>query len=205
VLIVAQSRFHREALAESLARRPRIAVLGAIGPEGFREGAEGVDADVLVADVGDLDDARRLRDIVAAAAELPVIAIGVPSSEAVVFACVEAGVQGLIMDDASIDDVVANVRNIALADVSATVTVAEVLRRRLRDAERGRDAHARGLTRRESEVLELISAGLSNKAIAALLHLTVPTVKNHVQSILRKLGVHRRTEAARWLRSVSQD
>ena len=54
------------------------------------------------------------------------------------------------------------------------------------------------LTRRESEILELIAAGLSNKEIAKDLHLSLHTVKNHVHRILEKLEVKSRYEAIRF-------
>jgi DNA-binding NarL/FixJ family response regulator len=52
------------------------------------------------------------------------------------------------------------------------------------------------LTTREREVLPLIEEGLSNKEIAAVLSIEIPTVKNHVHSVLAKLDVHRRSAAA---------
>jgi DNA-binding NarL/FixJ family response regulator len=52
------------------------------------------------------------------------------------------------------------------------------------------------LTAREREIVELIALGLSNKAIAARLHVEIATVKNHVHNILDKLQVHRRGEIA---------
>lgn len=56
------------------------------------------------------------------------------------------------------------------------------------------------LSRREIEIVELISVGLSNKEIANRLSITLPTVKNHVHSILAKLDVRTRIEAAAWIR-----
>jgi DNA-binding NarL/FixJ family response regulator len=53
------------------------------------------------------------------------------------------------------------------------------------------------LTRREREIVRLIDQDLSNKEIACHLGVEVATVKNHVHNLLEKLGVHRRTEAAR--------
>ena len=54
------------------------------------------------------------------------------------------------------------------------------------------------LTQRESEVLNQLSLGLTNKEIAAALHISYETVKEHVQHILRKIGVSDRTQAAVW-------
>lgn len=52
------------------------------------------------------------------------------------------------------------------------------------------------LTRRELEVLALIARGVNNKEISSLLNITIPTVKNHVMSIFRKMGAQNRVQAA---------
>jgi DNA-binding NarL/FixJ family response regulator len=54
------------------------------------------------------------------------------------------------------------------------------------------------LTQRESEVLRLLALGQTNKEIAQALHISYETIKEHVQHILRKLGVSDRTQAAVW-------
>ncbi len=54
------------------------------------------------------------------------------------------------------------------------------------------------LTQRESEVLRQLAFGLTNKEIAMALHISYETVKEHVQHILRKIGVSDRTQAAVW-------
>jgi DNA-binding NarL/FixJ family response regulator len=54
------------------------------------------------------------------------------------------------------------------------------------------------LTKRESEVLNYMTEGMTNKEIAVMLHISYETVKEHVQHILRKIGVSDRTQAAVW-------
>jgi DNA-binding NarL/FixJ family response regulator len=71
--------------------------------------------------------------------------------------------------------------------------------RRPQVAENGTRRAARaGLTRRETEILELVSKGYSNNHIASLLWVAEQTVKFHLSNIYRKLGVSNRTEATRW-------
>jgi DNA-binding NarL/FixJ family response regulator len=60
------------------------------------------------------------------------------------------------------------------------------------------DAHGSDLTRRELEILRLVSEGLSNTELARMLWVTEQTVKFHLSNIYRKLGVANRTEASRW-------
>ena len=54
------------------------------------------------------------------------------------------------------------------------------------------------LTRREREIAGLIARGLTNRQIAAALHISQRTAENHVQHILAKLGLHTRTQIAAW-------
>ncbi len=56
-----------------------------------------------------------------------------------------------------------------------------------------------GLTEREREVLHLVAEGRSNREIAGILHVSENTVERHVSSILGKLGLGSRTEAAIWV------
>lgn len=61
-----------------------------------------------------------------------------------------------------------------------------------------RSGSAANLTPRESEVLRQIALGLSNREISKTLHISVETVKEHVQNLLRKIAVADRTQAAVW-------
>lgn len=65
---------------------------------------------------------------------------------------------------------------------------------------RGEPARAENLTRRELQVLKLLAQGADTPTIAAELIITESTVRNHVQRVLRKLGVHSRLEAAAYAR-----
>ncbi len=58
-----------------------------------------------------------------------------------------------------------------------------------------------GLTPREKEVLELLSTGVSGRGISGRLHLSTSTVRRHVHSILRKLHLRNRVQAAMFVRS----
>jgi DNA-binding NarL/FixJ family response regulator len=67
-------------------------------------------------------------------------------------------------------------------------------------SERRHDPDNSALTRREHEIVSLITQGLSNKEIARQLRIQNATVKNHIHSILGKLHVRRRGEVAAWMR-----
>ena len=61
-----------------------------------------------------------------------------------------------------------------------------------------------GLTRREAEILHLVAKGLTNKEIAATLHLSPLTIRTHLEHVYEKLGVGNRTEAATRVPKVSE-
>jgi DNA-binding NarL/FixJ family response regulator len=81
----------------------------------------------------------------------------------------------------------------SLLDPVATARVLD----RLRDGGRApEDERLSGLTRQERRILDLIGEGLTNRRIGEEMHLAEKTVKNYVSSLLAKLGMERRTQAA---------
>jgi two-component system nitrate/nitrite response regulator NarL len=206
VLIVARARVHRDAFVEAMGHHRAVRVVGAVSPDNLLNGLAAVEADAVVVDVAEVGTREGLAQIVSAVPGIPVIAVGVAPIESVVLACAEAGAIGLVPEDASLTDFIRTVANTASADAPATTLVVEILLRRLHLSAQGvSGTRIESLTRREQEVLELIGRNLSNKEIATALHLSIPTVKNHVQSILKKLGVRRRTDAAVWLRRRTEN
>ena len=90
---------------------------------------------------------------------------------------------------------------IAGESVCSPRVTALLLRRLASLAADGRsDSKALALTQRENQVVRLLELGLSNREIAAQLCIEVATVKNHVHSLLAKLGVRRRTHVVAVMR-----
>jgi DNA-binding NarL/FixJ family response regulator len=108
-----------------------------------------------------------------------------------------AGACGYLVKDAPIDQIVEGIRAAARGESSISPRIATQLVRRLREpAEVGPSPFGAELTPRELEVLELLSRGMDNPGIARTLYLSQHTVKNHVSSILVKLQVENRIQAA---------
>ena len=82
-------------------------------------------------------------------------------------------------------------------DVTATKPLLELVRDRLRAPETFSNGVS-PLTRRESEILGLMASGANTKMLAERLRVSPATVRNHVQNIFAKLGVHSRLEAVAW-------
>jgi len=109
-------------------------------------------------------------------------------SDADTLPAIEAGATGYLLKDAPPEELAAAVRTAAAGRTTLAPAVADRLMNRLR-------APATVLTRREIDVLVLVAAGLSNRAVGARLHLTEGTVKSHLARIYAKLGVDSRTAA----------
>ena len=111
------------------------------------------------------------------------------------FQAILAGAAGYLLKQIRTNDLVDAVRRVAagqnLLDPAVTARVLE----RLRKGSAGDERLAR-LTDQERKVLELLAEGLTNRQIGERLHLAEKTVKNYVTSVLSKLGMSRRTEAA---------
>jgi DNA-binding NarL/FixJ family response regulator len=121
---------------------------------------------------------------------------------------VNAGVSGFILKDATLDDLVATIHSVAAGlSVLPTAMVNTLFSQIARDAVE-RDAPALmdsvRMTPRERQVINLIAEGLSNKEIAARLHIAVHTVKSHVRNVMEKLTLHSRLQIAAYAHSHAQ-
>jgi len=101
-----------------------------------------------------------------------------------------AGAQGYLLKDATPDELARAVRSIVQGRAALEPAVAARLLERMSESESNDE-----LSPREIEVLQLLVAGASNKAIAARLNLSENTVKSHISHIFSKLGVQSRAEA----------
>ena len=111
------------------------------------------------------------------------------------FDAIMAGASGYVLKDIRGNDLVDAIRAVAsgksLLDPVATQRVLE----RLRDGQK-HDDRLEALTDQERRILDLIGEGLTNRQIGERMHLAEKTVKNYVSSLLAKLGMERRTQAA---------
>lgn len=155
--------------------------------------------DIVLLDAGTPDGPAALRRLATAWPDIRVLVMGVREVEADVMHWVEAGVAGYISRNASVEDLKVSVRRTAHGEAVLSPRIAAHLMRQLAVLSAGRrqvQSEVWKLTAREEEVVELLRRGLSNAQIAARLHIELPTAKNHVHHILKKVGVERRGEVA---------
>jgi two-component system, NarL family, nitrate/nitrite response regulator NarL len=200
VFVASDVRVYREAIAGLISAEDSLKLVGAASTaECASRLRGGTRADVVLVDAIHRADLVLARDISSAAGDAHVVALVAPAREDLL-GWAGAGVSGLVSWEASQQELVESLGRAARGGSPCSPDVAEALLRRVRENPRGDGAFGRALTEREAQVAELVADGLSNKAIASRLSIELATVKNHVHSILEKLRVHSRGEAAAKLR-----
>ncbi len=195
VYLLAENRLFREALTRILTKKGDIRVLGASvhNPQAEARIAE-LKPDIVLVDVSALSDSERqiipkLRGILP---EVRIVMVGMDSQPEVFLNSVRQGVLGYVLKDASAVEVGAAVR----AVINGEAVCPPSLLSRLFDAvAQAQMVHPTaqvqrelGLSRREQQLIHMISEGLTNKEIATRLGLSEQTVKNHVHRMLKKMG-----------------
>jgi DNA-binding NarL/FixJ family response regulator len=121
-----------------------------------------------------------------------IVVLTAAAEDSMLVAATEAGCAGFILKTSPLDELVSAVRTAAAGEITVS---SDLLSRLLSRLHHQYEPPPCDLTPREREILKLIGEGLTNGAIAARLFISVNTVRNHVQSVLAKLGVHSKLEA----------
>jgi DNA-binding NarL/FixJ family response regulator len=203
VLIADDQALIRSGLRAIIESEPGMQVVGEAG-----DGTEAVEAvrrlrpHVALMDIRmpRLDGVAATRALLAGAAPVPtkILILTTFHLDAYVTEALRAGASGFLLKEATGDQLIEAVRVIAAGEA----ILAPQVTRRLLDRMAGDSTGDGGrrirhlLSTREVDVLLLIARGLSNAEIGARLHLAETTVKSHVQSLLGKLGVRDRLQAA---------
>lgn len=156
--------------------------------------AERLSPDVVLLDfeLPDADGATVAATIKTVRPEAKVIMLTGYTDDAVLVAAIEAGCSGFITKDKRADELVDAVR---AAHSGEAVIAPDLLGRLLPQLHRGGPKEGANLSKRELEILGMLVDGRSTASIASELVISVATVRNHVQNLIRKLGVHSKLEA----------
>lgn len=150
------------------------------------------------------DGVATLKEMAARGVEARALVLTTFDDEELVLAALRAGAKGYLLKDVTLNQLVGAVRSVAAGGTLLQPALTERLLRAVTDGGARLDSAPRvePLTARELDVLRLAAAGWSNREIAHGLHLAEGTVKNHMSSVLLKLGVRDRTRAV--LRALEQ-
>lgn len=199
VLLVEDHVAVRQAIAAMFEREPDFEVVGQAGSLAEARTML-VDVDVAIVDLGlpdgwggDLVEELRTRNPRAQA-----LVLSASLDRAEIARAIESGAAGTLDKTVRLDEVVSAVRRLRAGEALVPMDeLVELLRVAARQRERERDDRRsiENLTAREREVLQALAEGLNSRQVAARLHITIRTERNHVASILAKLGVHSRLQA----------
>jgi DNA-binding NarL/FixJ family response regulator len=200
VFLLAENRLLREALVRFLAKSDDILVVGtgSYSLAAHREIVASRPCVILLDSSGlNLFAAKVIPALQAAVPDLRVVMIDMDADGATFLTAVREGVAGYILKDASASDVATTVKAVASGQAVCPPSLSMTLFRAV--AEQSAPPPAifwgteHGLSRREQQLVQLLSQRLTNKEIAMRLNLAEQTVKNHVHSILRKVGAENRS------------
>jgi DNA-binding NarL/FixJ family response regulator len=157
--------------------------------------------DVVVMDLNmpGMNGVEATRHITSLAPLTRVVVLTISDQDADVMDAILAGACGYLLKDSTIQDLVRGIRAASIGESLISPTIAAKVLQRVRSTSTHADAAETiraELSDREIEVLKLIANGKDNAEIAAELHISPKTVKNHISNILMKLQIGNRIQAA---------
>jgi two-component system, NarL family, response regulator DevR len=198
VFLVDDHEVVRRGLKELLDDEEGIDVIGEAGSAGLAlSGIDKEKPDVAVLDVRlpDGDGVEVCREVKSRNPDVQCLMLTSFSDDEALFNAIMAGAAGYVLKQIRGQDLVDAIRRVAAGESLLDPGVTGRVLERLRKGEK-EDERLASLTEQERKILELVAEGLTNRQIAERIHLAEKTVKNYVSSILSKLGMQRRTEAA---------
>ena len=209
VFLLAENRLLLDVLARLLSQQDDIVIVGATGISSaillriIEANPDVVLCDSLTTALPDHDLLIELRR------NLPnakVLLFGMDADPDKFLIAVQHGVMGYVLKDASAIEVADSIRIVARGEAICPPRLCRALFDQVARSgawQPGLQVRKNlGLTRREQQLVQLVSEGLTNKEIAARLYLSEQTVKNHIQRMLRKAGASDRLEAVEKWRAL---
>ena len=198
VLFISHVHFLREALAGILRDCNDIQVFSACSEETAAAVVREASPRLVVIDSSHPEAMTVVAAVRERAPDIGVIVLAMREEDEDFLAWADTGIRGYLGPESSMHDLAATIRRAGTGEVVCPPRLTALLLNRLADRSAGRAGRAgiHALTLREREVVKLLADGLPNKLIARRLRVAVPTVKNHVHSILDKWDVRSRGEAA---------
>lgn len=199
VLLVDDHALFRRGVASVLATDERLEVVGeaADGLEAI-EKARGLTPNVILMDLmmprcGGLEATSALKSLLP---QTNILVLTISEKEDDLFAAIKAGARGYLLKHAGPEELVQAVFHVARGGVIVSSELASKLLGELKAPSVPPEAAAGGPTQRETEVLQQVAKGASNRDIAAALYISENTVKTHLRNIMDKLHLASRSQAA---------
>ncbi|MDQ4126989.1 MAG: response regulator transcription factor [Actinomycetota bacterium] len=201
ILLVEDHASFRQTLAFVFDREPEFEVAAQAGSLAeARQVIDGLEVDLGVMDLSlpDGEGIELIKDLRASNPQFAALVLTASLDRAEHARAVESGAAGILHKSAGVEEIMDATRR--LGDGETLLSQEELidllrLAGQSREEEREARASIEQITPREREVLQALAEGLSNKEIAAKLHVSVDTERTHMMNILNKLGVHSRLQA----------
>jgi DNA-binding NarL/FixJ family response regulator len=174
--VIGESGLAQEATRRIPALRPDVAVLDARLPDG-----SGIDV---------------CRDVRSADPQIKALILTSYQDDEALFSAIMAGAAGYVLKQIKGNDLIDSIRRVAAGQSLLDPLVTAQVLERIRHGGPDEPDELAELTPQERRILELIAQGMTNRQIGEALFLAEKTIKNYVSSLLAKLGVERRTQAA---------
>ena len=189
VMLVDDHAVLRMGLAALLGTRKEIEVVGEAddGNEALRKYPK-LKPDVVIMDLmmPEMDGTETTRRLLADHPEAKVLILTTYGTADALGHALEAGALGAILKTAKLPELVASVTAVAAGNRSVAPEIEQIL---------SVDPPVQQLSKRQSEILESITRGLSNEEISTMLGISVPVVKEHIKLLFEKIGASNRAEA----------
>jgi two-component system nitrate/nitrite response regulator NarL len=201
ILIIDDHPLFRKGLIQLIQSAQEFDIVGeASGGKTGIECALALNPDMILLDLNmkDMSGIEVLKAIKAADLDARVIMVTVSDNADDLVAALRAGADGYLLKDMEPEDLLSNIRAAGTGRMALSDRLTWLLASSLKAENRPKSTSEAGLTEQEGKILELISAGKSNKLIANELGITEGTVKVHVKHLLKKLNLKSRVEAAVW-------
>jgi len=207
VLLIEDNRFLREGITDILRSHGSFVVDARTDGDGSIPQLEGMrPPDVVLLDLG-LEQEHSLNLMTVLRERFPesrVIAMDILPDQDDIVEFVKAGGSGFILKNAPVEDYVKTIQAVAggatILPAGLTKSLFTQIVESVLKSGNTVPAHAIQLTKREREIVDLISDGMSNKEIAQQLHIATFTVKSHVHNVLEKLELNTRLQIAAFVR-----
>ncbi|MGB5708033.1 MAG: response regulator transcription factor [Arenicellales bacterium] len=201
VVLIDDHALFREGL-ESLLKRRGVEVTACSNADQGIEATASMQPDVVMVDLRmpEVDGVRTLQLLRKSDKEIPILILTTSDDAADLKDCLRHDASGYLLKDMDPDELVVALRKVIAGELVVAPelagTLASIIQNRDDGLEEENKSVFSSLSPREMEILSHLTEGQSNKVIAKHLGISDGTVKLHVKSILKKLGLHSRVEAA---------
>jgi DNA-binding NarL/FixJ family response regulator len=206
ILVIEDNRLLRDGISDIIREQSDLKVTAAIGDcvkalPNIRES----EPNIVLLDLGlrNQSSLQLVKVIKKDFEKVKVIMMDLVPSQEDVLIFIQAGVSGFILKDASVKDFLQTIRSVAggnkvLPPYLTETLFSQIVIKAVNELDHSKIIESVRMTKRERQVIDAVSDGLTNKEIAQILHLSTYTVKSHIHNILEKLTLHTRVQIAKY-------